>query len=133
MPARYSVAYLPDIEVPEDDMPMDFHAYPEVWLEGGWQVFDPHDNIPRKGRIFIATGLDAADAAFATIYGAARLTGFEVWANPVDEQGNKINLALPRKSVPTANIVQMQFATPPDPGRAGPIPPAGQAEGRTGP
>jgi transglutaminase-like putative cysteine protease len=125
MPARYSVAYLPDIEVPIDDIPMDFHAYAEVWLEGGWQVFDPHDNIPRKGRIFIATGLDAADTAFATIYGAARLTRFEVWADPVDEQGEKINLALPRKPTPTNNIVQMQFDTPPEPRRAGPSLPAG--------
>lgn len=108
MPARYSVAYLPDIEIAEDDRPMDFHAYAEVWLEGGWQVFDPYDNLPRKGRIFIATGLDAADAAFATIYGAARLTRFEVWANPVDENGARINLALPKKEA-IGNIVQMQL------------------------
>ena len=41
MPARYAVSYLPDIDVPDDGLPMDFHAYAEVWLEGGWQVFDP--------------------------------------------------------------------------------------------
>lgn len=108
MPARYSVAYLPDIEVPEDGLPMDFHAYAEVWLEGGWQVFDPHDNIQRKGRIFIASGLDATDTAFATIYGAARLTRFQVWADPVDERGEKLNLALPRRDVSAANI-QLQL------------------------
>jgi transglutaminase-like putative cysteine protease len=39
--------------------PPDFHAYAEVWLEGGWQVFDPHDRFPRKGRVFLASGLDA--------------------------------------------------------------------------
>jgi transglutaminase-like putative cysteine protease len=81
MPARYAVAYLPDIDVPDDGIAMDFHAYAEVWLEGGWQVFDPHDLAPRKGRVFIASGLDAADAAFATLYGGARLTRFEVWAD----------------------------------------------------
>jgi transglutaminase-like putative cysteine protease len=100
LPARYSVAYLPDIEVLEDGLPMDFHAYAEVWLEGGWTVFDPHDNFPRKGRVFIASGLDAADAAFATLYGAARLTAFHVWADPVNERGDKLNLALPKKNPP---------------------------------
>jgi transglutaminase-like putative cysteine protease len=85
MPARYAVSYLPDIDVADDGNPMDFHAYAEVWLEGGWQVFDPHDLEPRKGRVFIASGLDAADAAFATLYGGARLTRFEVWADRLGE------------------------------------------------
>jgi transglutaminase-like putative cysteine protease len=83
MPARYAVSYLPDIDVPDDGATMDFHAYAEVWLEGGWQVFDPHGLYPRKGRIFIASGLDAADAAFATLYGAASLTRLRVWADAV--------------------------------------------------
>ena len=120
LPARYSVAYLPDIEVPEDDLPMDFHAYAEVWLEGGWHVFDPHDNIPRKGRVFIASGLDAADAAFATFYGAARLTRFEVRADPINERGEKINLALPKKPAAPGNVVQMQFEQPTGTRRADP-------------
>ena len=109
MPARYSVAYLPDIEVPEDGLPMDFHAYAEVWLEGGWQVFDPQDNIQRKGRIFIASGLDATDTAFATIYGAARLTKFQVWADPVDERGEKLKLSLPKKDTAAPNVIQLQL------------------------
>lgn len=118
MPARYSVAYLPDIEVPEDGLPMDFHAYAEVWLEGGWQVFDPQDNVQRKGRIFIASGLDATDTAFATIYGAARLTKFQVWADPVDERGEKLKLALPKKETITPNVVQLQLEPTPEPKRA---------------
>lgn len=106
MPARYSVAYLPDIEVPEDGLPMDFHAYAEVWLEGGWQVFDPHRNQPRKGRIFVASGLDATDTAFATIYGAARLTKFAVWADPVDEAGKKVRLSGP-PTLSASNVVPL--------------------------
>jgi transglutaminase-like putative cysteine protease len=90
MPARYAVAYLPDIDVPDDGTPMDFHAYAEVWLEGGWYVFDPHHRERRKGRVVIASGLDAADAAFATIYGGARLTRFEVWAEAVGERDVRI-------------------------------------------
>jgi transglutaminase-like putative cysteine protease len=95
MPARYAVSYLPDIGVTDDGLPPDFHAYAEVWLEGGWHIFDPHRLQARKGRIFIASGLDAADAAFATLYGAASLTGFTVWADPVDERGQKLDLTAP--------------------------------------
>jgi transglutaminase-like putative cysteine protease len=85
MPARYAVSYLPDIDVADDGNPMDFHAYAEIWLEGGWQVFDPHDRGPRRGRVFISSGLDAADAAFATLYGGANLLDIEVWAEAVEE------------------------------------------------
>jgi transglutaminase-like putative cysteine protease len=95
MPARYAVSYLPDIDVPEDGLAPDFHAYAEVYLEGGWQVFDPHGLRPRKGRVFISSGLDAADAAFATIYGGARLTAFQVWSDPVDEREQKLDLSRP--------------------------------------
>ena len=125
LPARYSVAYLPDIDVPEDALPMDFHAYAEVWLEGGWHVFDPHDNLPRKGRIFIASGLDAADAAFATFYGAAGLTRFQVWADPVNEQGEKLNLTLPPKAPETAPPKPAVLAMPIEP--ISPLSPVGGA------
>jgi transglutaminase-like putative cysteine protease len=101
MPARYAVSYLPDIDVPDDGLPMDFHAYAEVYLEGGWQVFDPHQLTQRKGRVFVASGLDAADAAFATLYGAAALTDFSVWADAVDEAGSKRDLTL-RPALPLA-------------------------------
>ena len=111
MPARYAVSYLPDIDVPDDGIPMDFHAYAEVWLEGGWQVFDPHDVVPRKGRIFISGGLDAADAAFATLYGGARLSRFEVWADPVDERGRALDLRAPAPApVRQADRVESGFA-----------------------
>lgn len=103
MPARYAVSYIPDIDVPDDGIPADFHAYAEVWLEGGWYVFDPHMEIARKGRVFIASGLDAADAAFATLYGGARLVKLDVWADAVDEHDRKLNLALPRIPAPLAD------------------------------
>jgi transglutaminase-like putative cysteine protease len=102
MPARYAVSYLPDIEVSDDGQPMDFHAYAEVWLEGGWHVFDPHRLQPRKGRVFIAGGLDAADAAFATLYGPASLTRLTVWADPVNVLGEKLELMLPASARPAA-------------------------------
>jgi transglutaminase-like putative cysteine protease len=101
LPARYAVSYLPDIDVPDDGVPMDFHAYAEVWLEGGWYVFDPHRSGPRKGRVFIASGLDAADAAFATLYGPANLTNLEVWADVVQPAAVSALTALTEAPLPS--------------------------------
>jgi transglutaminase-like putative cysteine protease len=84
LPARYVTGHLPDIGHIDPRTPMDFHAYSEVYLGGQWHVFDARYNEPRIGRIKIAHGLDAVECAFATIYGAARLTNFEVWAYQVD-------------------------------------------------
>jgi transglutaminase-like putative cysteine protease len=84
LPARYVTGHLPDIGHIDPGTPMDFHAYSEVYLGGQWHVFDARYNEPRIGRIKIAQGLDAVECAFATVYGAARLTNFEVWAYQVD-------------------------------------------------
>jgi len=84
IPARYVTGHLPDIGHVDPGSPMDFHAYSEVYLGGQWHVFDARYNEPRIGRIKIAQGLDAIECAFATVYGPARLTKFEVWAYQVD-------------------------------------------------
>jgi transglutaminase-like putative cysteine protease len=84
LPARYVTGHLPDIGHIDPGTPMDFHAYSEVYLGSQWHVFDARYNEPRIGRIKIAHGLDAVECAFATVYGAARLTNFEVWAYQVD-------------------------------------------------
>jgi len=52
--------------------PTDFHAYVEVFLGMRWYLFDPTDVSPTKGLVRIGTGRDAADAAFATIFGAVQ-------------------------------------------------------------
>ena len=84
LPARYVTGHLPDIGHIDPGSPMDFHAYSEVYLGGKWHVFDARYNEPRIGRIKIAHGLDAVDCAFASVFGPARLTNFEVWAYQVD-------------------------------------------------
>jgi transglutaminase-like putative cysteine protease len=63
---------------------MDFHAYFEVYIAHQWYTFDARFNVPRIGRIKIAGGLDAVDGAFSTLYGAATLSTFWVWAYQVD-------------------------------------------------
>ena len=50
--------------------PPDFHAYVEVFLGDRWYMFDPSGTAIPMGFVRFATGRDAADIAFATIYGS---------------------------------------------------------------
>ncbi|MGI8738635.1 MAG: transglutaminase-like domain-containing protein [Gammaproteobacteria bacterium] len=84
LPARYVSGHIADIGVPDPGSAMDFHAYFEVYLGGYWHTFDARYNEPRIGRVKIAHGMDAIDGAFATIFGQATLTYFEVWAYQID-------------------------------------------------
>ena len=77
IPARYASGYLGDIGVPLV-LPMDFSAWFEAWLDGRWWAFDARNNMPRIGRILMATGRDAADVALTTSFGQADLRHFFV-------------------------------------------------------
>lgn len=83
LPARYVTGHLPDIGFPDPENHMDFHAYAEVYVAGRWFTTDARFHVPRIGRIKISCGLDAVDGAFSTIYGAASLSFFQVWAYQV--------------------------------------------------
>jgi transglutaminase-like putative cysteine protease len=86
IPARYVTGYLGDIGVPPIDAPMDFSAWFEVYLGGGWRAFDARHNRPRIGRIAMAYGRDAADAAITTSFGPVSLKGFKVVTEEVIEE-----------------------------------------------
>ncbi len=49
--------------------PQDFHAYVEAYVGHRWYVFDPSGTAIPFGLVRMATGMDAAHAAFATIFG----------------------------------------------------------------
>lgn len=83
IPARYCTGYLGDVGLPPPYPPGDFAAYMEVFLEGRWWIFDPRNNTPRKSRILIARGRDAADVPLTYTFGPNMLTGFEVWTDEV--------------------------------------------------
>jgi transglutaminase-like putative cysteine protease len=87
LPARYVAGYVPLMpgnEVEGDnDIGVDFHAYVEVYVGGSWHAFDARYNQPFKGRIKIAHGMDAVDAAFATFFGNVETMHFKVWAKEV--------------------------------------------------
>ena len=49
--------------------PQDFHAYVEAYVGRRWYMFDPSGTAIPMGFIRLATGRDAADGAFASIFG----------------------------------------------------------------
>ncbi|HUG62647.1 MAG TPA: transglutaminase family protein [Methylomirabilota bacterium] len=79
IPARYCTGYVSDIGLPPPYAPMDFAAWMEVYLGGRWWTFDPRNNAPRRGRILIAQGRDAADVPLTHTFGPNVLANFKVW------------------------------------------------------
>ena len=54
--------------------PTDFHAYVEVYVGNRWYIFDPSGVAIPMGFVRFGTGRDAADSAFATLFGGVRGT-----------------------------------------------------------
>jgi transglutaminase-like putative cysteine protease len=52
--------------------PTDFHAYVEAYLGDRWYIFDPSGMAIPMGFVRFGTGRDAADSAFATMFGGVR-------------------------------------------------------------
>jgi transglutaminase-like putative cysteine protease len=68
IPARLVVGYARFGEPPPD-----FHAVFEAYLGGRWVQFDATHMSPIDDLVRVATGRDAKDVAFATIYGPATM------------------------------------------------------------
>jgi transglutaminase-like putative cysteine protease len=68
IPARLVVGY-----ANFDEPPPDFHAMFEAYLGGRWVLFDATKMSPIDNLVRVATGRDAKDVAFATIYGPATM------------------------------------------------------------
>jgi transglutaminase-like putative cysteine protease len=66
--------------------PPDFHSYAEAFIGDRWWLFDATGISPLTGLIRIGTGRDAADVAFATMFGSVRsgmpLVSFEAEEDP---------------------------------------------------
>lgn len=76
IPARAVSAYAWKLDPP------DLHAVTEVFVGGAWRLVDPTGKAPIEGLVRVATGLDAADIAFMSVFGTAELVAqtFEVEA-----------------------------------------------------
>ena len=69
IPARLVAGYAKFGEPPPD-----FHAVFEAYLGGEWVMFDPTRMSPVEDLVRIASGRDAKDVAFATMFGPATMT-----------------------------------------------------------
>lgn len=79
IPARLVVGY-----ANFDEPPPDFHAVFEAFLGGRWVLFDATRMSPIDDLVRIATGRDAKDVAFATIFGPATMLLIAPLINRVD-------------------------------------------------
>lgn len=98
IPARYVAGHLPLLPANDtgspNDMGVDFHAWCEVYLDKAWHTYDARYNKALAGRVKIAHGMDAVDAAFATMYGNVAATYFEAWSMQ-EEAGIDMSPAAP--------------------------------------
>jgi transglutaminase-like putative cysteine protease len=67
IPARAVAAYAWRLDPP------DMHAVVEVYLGGRWRLVDPTGLAPIDGLVRVAWGMDAADIAFMTVFGATTM------------------------------------------------------------
>ena len=67
IPARFASVYAPDVSPP------DFHAMAEVFLDNAWHLADATGMAQADTAAVIGVGLDAAEVAFLSSYGAMQL------------------------------------------------------------
>ena len=79
IPARFVSAYAWQLDPP------DFHACFEVYLGDRWYIFDATRLAPTDGLVRIGMGKDAADTAFATVFGAFQLNQMNVYIDRIDD------------------------------------------------
>ena len=78
IPARFVSCYAWQLE------PQDFHAVFEAYLGDRWYLFDATRMAALDGLVRIGIGRDAADTAFATIYGQVISQPIKVWSEAID-------------------------------------------------
>jgi len=77
IPARLVVGY-----ARFDEPPPDFHAVFEAYVGARWELFDASRLAPLDGLVRIASGRDAKDVAFATIFGPATMVSMAPLITP---------------------------------------------------
>ncbi|MNK19695.1 Transglutaminase-like superfamily protein [compost metagenome] len=80
IPARYYTGYAYQLQ------PADFHACFEAYIGGYWIIVDATKLVPLNGLVKIATGVDATDTAFASVFGNLQFVSLEVAANLIDAE-----------------------------------------------
>lgn len=84
IPARFVSAYAYDL------WPRDFHAVFEARLGERWYMFDATRQASPGGFVRIGAGRDAAEVSFASIFGPARMTRMDVYADAGDTESETL-------------------------------------------
>ncbi|MFZ2269226.1 MAG: transglutaminase family protein [Azonexus sp.] len=90
IPARFATGT--DYGADQTLGPPDFQAYVEVYLGFRWYILDPSGTGIPMGFVRFGTGRDAADVAFATIFGGVRTHAAVIRAQAVDDPTNALRL-----------------------------------------
>lgn len=77
------------------DPPPDFHAIFEAYLDEQWILFDPTQLAPLSDVVRIATGKDAAETAFATLFGPVRMVSYKPAVTPLPSTANRMAMTMP--------------------------------------
>jgi len=88
IPARFVTGT--DYGCPAGYGPPDFHAYVEVYLADRWYIFDPTGLTIPMGLVRFGTGRDAADVAFATIFGSVSSMSPRIQAIALTNTGSDV-------------------------------------------
>jgi transglutaminase-like putative cysteine protease len=72
--------------------PQDFHAYVEAYVGNRWYLFDPSGTAIPMGFIRLATGRDAAEAAFASMFGGVAMQGLKLHIEAVPGSDGKLRV-----------------------------------------
>jgi transglutaminase-like putative cysteine protease len=81
IPARFVTGY-----TWYNDPPPDFHAIFEAYIGGRWILFDPTELAPVTDLVRIATGKDASETAFSTIFGSVSMVRMSPAVRVVPEE-----------------------------------------------
>ena len=76
--------------------PPDFHAYVEVYLGDRWYIFDPSGTAIPMAFARFGTGRDAADVAFATVFGGVITNAPVIRATAVEDAAR--GMVLPHRT-----------------------------------
>lgn len=100
IPARFVTGT--DYGCPAGYGPPDFHAYVEVYLADRWYIFDPSGLTIPMGLVRFGTGRDAADVAFATIFGSVASQSPRIQATATMNAGSDVVMPyFPQRAIST--------------------------------
>jgi len=89
------------------DPPPDFHAIFEAYLEHRWILFDATQLAPLSDVVRIATGKDASETAFATLFGPVKMLHYSPAVTVLSPPANGISYAstiAPRATMPLLRV-----------------------------